>query len=139
MSSSVPDEFICPLTLEIMQYPVMTKTGHNYEKKALMGWLRENPVCPLTRQPLSISKVVSNGNLKKKISIWAAQNNVELDESCPDDDSHRRFMRTLLIASISEEERIVSKTTEDTAEENDTQRSRVSFPLFWRRKARRSQ
>ena len=140
---AVPDEFICPLTLEIMQCPVMTKTGFNYEKKAIMDWLQTKQVCPLTRQPLSISKVISNAYLQEKISVWAEENNVELGEIIKGDDEDNddgggdRYIPPILLMSVQAKSE-VSKISE-VNEENDTipRPRRVSLSFFRRRRAGR--
>ena len=73
-----PEEFICPLTLEVMRHPVMTIHGHNFEKDAILDWLQTNPVCPLTREPMKLSRLVSNESLRRKIAIWCQENSVDL-------------------------------------------------------------
>ncbi|KAL3930998.1 MAG: hypothetical protein SGBAC_011511 [Bacillariaceae sp.] len=72
VTAAVPKKhFLCPLTREIMEDPVMTKTGHNFERDALSKWMDENgEKCPMTKKPLFPSDVVSNANLKWEISQW---------------------------------------------------------------------
>jgi hypothetical protein len=38
----IPNEFICPITLELMQDPVIAKDGHTYERGAILDWFRES-------------------------------------------------------------------------------------------------
>mmetsp|Transcript_68040 Transcript_68040/g.102634 ORF Transcript_68040/g.102634 Transcript_68040/m.102634 type:complete len:104 (+) Transcript_68040:132-443(+) len=33
-----PNEFLCPITKEIMQYPYVTSAGNTYEYEALQQW-----------------------------------------------------------------------------------------------------
>jgi hypothetical protein len=54
----IPDEFLCPLTLEIMQQPVMTRWGHNFERDVLMKWMQYHSHCPMTRNPISLKDVI---------------------------------------------------------------------------------
>ena len=35
----IPDRFFCPLTLEVMQDPVVTRFGNNFERKAIVEWI----------------------------------------------------------------------------------------------------
>mmetsp|Transcript_38611 Transcript_38611/g.93348 ORF Transcript_38611/g.93348 Transcript_38611/m.93348 type:complete len:249 (-) Transcript_38611:109-855(-) len=72
VTAAIPEKhFLCPLTREIMEDPVMTKTGHNFERAALSKWLDENgDICPMTKKPLTASQIVSNPNLKWEISQW---------------------------------------------------------------------
>jgi U-box domain len=68
------DEFICPLTLSIMNDPVMTITGRSFERVAIMEWLaRGNTTCPLSRQVLQVTDLVTNHSLHTKIKKWKQQ------------------------------------------------------------------
>ena len=71
-SSSVPERFCCPLTLDIMEDPVQCKeTGHNFEREAIFEWMwGGNATCPLTRKPLRPADLVENDELYNEISIW---------------------------------------------------------------------
>lgn len=71
--NSIPDEFICPLTLNIMRDPVMIKSGHSFERSAIFKWIQKgHDTCPLTRQPLGISGLVTNHALLVQIQRWKA-------------------------------------------------------------------
>lgn len=39
-SKEVPDEFICPITQDIMSDPVIDKDGVSYEKQAIINWIK---------------------------------------------------------------------------------------------------
>jgi len=68
---AIPDEFICPLTLEIMRSPMMNKYGFNFERNAILEWLQRGHFqCPLTRKPMTLRDLVSNRPLKAKIDWW---------------------------------------------------------------------
>lgn len=68
--SNIPEEFLCPLTLEIMVDPIMNREGHSYERSAIVTWLNTNTTCPLTRKPMRISDFISNRLLQSKIQSW---------------------------------------------------------------------
>lgn len=71
--TSIPDQFICPLTLNIMRDPVMIRTGHTFERSAIFKWLEKgHDTCPLTRQPLGISGLVTNHALLVEMQKWRA-------------------------------------------------------------------
>jgi hypothetical protein len=70
---NVPEEFICPLTLEVMTIPMMTRTGQNYERDAILCWLKKHSHCPMTRQTLSLRDCVINSALRLKIQNWHLQ------------------------------------------------------------------
>ena len=67
----VPDEFICPLTLDIFQQPLLTRHGHTFEGEVLLKWMDQNGgICPLTRRTLSLSDLILNRNLLARIRQW---------------------------------------------------------------------
>jgi hypothetical protein len=69
-SEEIPSKFVCPLTLNVMTEPVMTKEGHSYERSAILTWLSKHNTSPLTREPLYISQIVPNCALKTQIQSW---------------------------------------------------------------------
>lgn len=78
---SIPNEFVCPLTLDVMVDPVMDKYGHCYERSAILAWVNQgNMVCPLTRRELKPSQLVRNSRLKKEIDAWRCARLVMLGE-----------------------------------------------------------
>ena len=63
-----PDEFICPLTKQLMAVPVVSRYGIHFEKKAILEWLNEgNNFCPVTGNPLRPSNLISDPTLQWKI------------------------------------------------------------------------
>jgi hypothetical protein len=71
----IPSDFICPITLQVMVSPVMTRTGLNFERAAIFDWLEQGSgSCPLTRKPLTASDLIPDRRLKTQISIWRANN-----------------------------------------------------------------
>jgi hypothetical protein len=73
----IPSNFICPITLQVMVNPLMTRTGLNFERDAIFSWLEKGSgSCPLTRQPLTASNLIRNRTLKTQIRIWRANNGI---------------------------------------------------------------
>lgn len=145
-NNSIPDEFICPLTLNIMRDPVMIKSGHSFERSAIFNWLQKgHDTCPLTRQPLGISGLVTNHALLVQIQKWKASqqdpSSYETDDetdscfSTDEDDVAYRYglARKVVIRQEATSTQVI--TTEgvvvDEAEEISPNRRR---PLirFWR-------
>lgn len=65
---NIPDEFICPITLKIMDDPVLCEDGYSYEKSAIIAI--QNSLSPMTRQPINKSKLIPNRALKNTISKY---------------------------------------------------------------------
>ncbi|KAL7563434.1 hypothetical protein ACA910_016530 [Epithemia clementina (nom. ined.)] len=70
LKEKVPSKFYCPLTLTIMEDPLMTREGHSYEKSAILTWLSTHDTSPLTREPLEVSQLLSNHALRSEIHAW---------------------------------------------------------------------
>lgn len=93
----IPDQFICPISLNIMKEPVMSKDGKNFEKAAILDWLnRGNRVCPLTRKTLKPSLLVPNTNLKMSIYSWKKRNGI-VEEDEDETDASNGFVGVLHI------------------------------------------
>ena len=74
----VPPELICPITMEIMIHPVMTRYGHCFDRLAIMTWICSSDdaqcECPLTRKPLRMSDIINNHSLRERIQAWCDEN-----------------------------------------------------------------
>jgi hypothetical protein len=53
LPSEEPEQFLCPITLQIMQDPVITADGHSYERAAIESWLEKCSTSPRTGAPLA--------------------------------------------------------------------------------------
>jgi U-box domain len=71
-TTMIPDEFICPLTMEIMKNPVVSKYGISFEREAIVGWLGSHgqSTCPMTRQKLRLSDLIPHYRLKLAIQEY---------------------------------------------------------------------
>jgi len=70
--SLIPDDYLCPITLELMRIPVTLSDGHTYEKKAIKKWLQKHDTSPLTGLLLLNKKLVHDIELKKKIESFVS-------------------------------------------------------------------
>ena len=62
----VPPDFICPITQEIMRFPVIALDGHSYERDAIVKWFQRGQIkSPLTNAPLGSRHVAENHTLRK--------------------------------------------------------------------------
>ena len=67
IATSTPEAFICPITDEIMQDPVVDGEGVSYERAAITRWLALHQTSPVTRKPLTIARLIPNLALKELI------------------------------------------------------------------------
>jgi hypothetical protein len=65
--NDMPKDFICPITLKLMEDPVLASDGHSYERTAIERWLRANNRSPKTNTYMSSNTVYPNHALKALI------------------------------------------------------------------------
>lgn len=70
----IPEEFLCPITQELMTDPVLTPYGHSYQRSAIIQWLaKPGNACPMTRNPLGPWQLETNQTLRRQIRQWQMQ------------------------------------------------------------------
>ncbi|GAA0174404.1 ubiquitin-protein ligase [Lithospermum erythrorhizon] len=77
-SSGIPEDFLCPISLELMRDPVIVSTGQTYERSYIQRWVDcGNTTCPKTQQKLQNLTLTPNYVLRSLISQWCVKNNIE--------------------------------------------------------------
>uniref|UniRef100_A0A7S3JQ13 RING-type E3 ubiquitin transferase n=1 Tax=Aureoumbra lagunensis TaxID=44058 RepID=A0A7S3JQ13_9STRA len=80
----VPDQFRCPITLEIMCEPVFlfTQSGRSFEREALEHWLELHPtVDPLTNEEHGmLLEYAPNRVLKEVIALWCVEHDISIND-----------------------------------------------------------
>ena len=67
------DDFICPISREIMKVPIVMSDGHAYEKEYIVDWIKRNPTnptSPSTQKPLDPLIGFYSYNLANSIERW---------------------------------------------------------------------
>ncbi|XP_023513136.1 U-box domain-containing protein 4-like isoform X1 [Cucurbita pepo subsp. pepo] len=78
---SIPADFCCPLSLELMTDPVIVASGQTYERVFIKNWIDLGlNVCPKTRQTLVHTNLIPNYTVKALIANWCETNNVKLSD-----------------------------------------------------------
>jgi hypothetical protein len=62
-----PNEFYCPITMDIMKNPVIGPDGHTYERSAIEQWLTTSNKSPITRKVMQSSNLIPNIALRNTI------------------------------------------------------------------------
>jgi hypothetical protein len=70
--ATVPDEYLCPITCEIMVDPVLADDGQTYERKAIVTWIAKNSTSPITQEVIS-DHLVANRLARASIERWQKQ------------------------------------------------------------------
>lgn len=74
---NIPKDFFCPLTLKLMQEPVIAADGHTYEKKAIQKYfLEENNISPKTGKKFKNNQLIFNHFAKNLISEFLERNSL---------------------------------------------------------------
>jgi len=66
----VPPYFVCPITLTIMEDPVMCSDGHTYERAAIESWLQTSIKSPKTNLALQSQSITINYALRDAITSY---------------------------------------------------------------------
>ncbi|KAL5747847.1 hypothetical protein ACOSP7_024863 [Xanthoceras sorbifolium] len=74
----IPDDFRCPISLELMKDPVIVSTGQTYERSCIEKWLEAgHGTCPKTQQALTSTALTPNYALRSLIAQWCEANGIE--------------------------------------------------------------
>lgn len=94
-SPVIPDDFRCPISLELMKDPVIVATGQTYERSCIQKWLDAgNKTCPKTQQVLPHLILTPNYVLKSLIAQWCETHGIELPKKIASGD--RQTIEVLL-------------------------------------------
>ena len=80
------EPFICPLSLNLMEDPVIDPEGNSYERSVIESWLRVSGTSPTTRNPLSMSMLCPNKALKTAIDNYKQRRATLLPQSIQEAD-----------------------------------------------------
>ncbi|KAI9121361.1 hypothetical protein K1719_008394 [Acacia pycnantha] len=74
---TVPKDFYCPISLDLMSDPVIISTGQTYDRSSISRWLEEGHcTCPKTGQMLAHTKLVPNRALKNLIMKFSTADGI---------------------------------------------------------------
>ncbi|KAI3681398.1 hypothetical protein L6452_36193 [Arctium lappa] len=67
-----PQDFRCPISMELMKEPVIISTGVTYERKNIEKWFfsYKKKTCPATMQIIENFGITPNHTLKRLILVW---------------------------------------------------------------------
>lgn len=76
--SVIPEDFRCPISLDLMKDPVIVATGQTYERASIQRWLDAgHRTCPKTQQVLCHLVLTPNYVLRSLIAQWCEENGLK--------------------------------------------------------------
>jgi len=70
-----PEEFLCPITQDVMEDPVIAEDGHTYERTAIVTWVEKHGTSPITTDPINKNILITNRVLKSQIDAYLEKKN----------------------------------------------------------------
>lgn len=71
---SIPDDYLCPITHELMSNPVVTADGQVYERSAIEEWLKDRDTSPKTNLKLKNKELTAVPFIKNQIQSFFETN-----------------------------------------------------------------
>ena len=71
-TASIPDEYVCPISYEVMEDPVILEDGHTYDRKGIESWLASYNRSPMTNRTLASKALRPNYAIRSAIERWRA-------------------------------------------------------------------
>lgn len=79
---NIPDEYRCPISLDLIRDPVIVASGHTYDRSSIAQWINSgHHTCPKSGQRLIHMALIPNYVLKSLIHQWCQENNIPMVES----------------------------------------------------------
>ncbi|PKI38013.1 U-box domain-containing protein 16 [Punica granatum] len=92
---AVPVDFRCPITLDLMQDPVVVATGQTYDRDSISLWIQSgHNTCPKTGQALAHKDLIPNRALKNLIAMWCKEKRIPFETTPPGEGSRSHSMVT---------------------------------------------
>ncbi|GMP74215.1 hypothetical protein CsSME_00031692 [Camellia sinensis var. sinensis] len=77
---TIPKDFCCPISLDLMTDPVIISTGQTYDRASITRWVDEgHSTCPKTGQMLIHNRLVPNRALRSLIVQWCTAHGIPYD------------------------------------------------------------
>ena len=132
------NNFVCPITFQIMENPVVATDGYTYEKQAIEHWLETKMTSPLTNLKMPNKTLIPNYTIKSLIVAYKEKKKKKREELLKA--SKRCFLLyseilsplkdefDKLLKQYKTEKRLITETVEDEWNERDDEKK---YQLLW--------
>ncbi|KAH9324746.1 hypothetical protein KI387_004924, partial [Taxus chinensis] len=77
----VPNDFKCPISLDMMRDPAIVATGQTYDRVSITRWIEEGHcTCPKSGQKLLHTNLIPNHALRSLICQWCEKNDIPFEK-----------------------------------------------------------
>ncbi|XVF29691.1 hypothetical protein REPUB_Repub15cG0143900 [Reevesia pubescens] len=77
---TIPADFRCPISLELMRDPVVVASGQTYDRESINQWIESgHNTCPKTGQTLAHTNLIPNLSLKNLIAMWCREQRIPFE------------------------------------------------------------
>jgi U-box domain len=124
---NIPDEFICPITKQIMKHPLYSRYGQTYDRDAILGWLTtQNNTCPMTQQKLYVSDLIRNRGLESRMAAWM---NAHGATSQNENDTEKdEYARTIMLTCNASDLKVTPKQQQQYQKQQKEQQQQKQQP-----------
>ncbi len=78
-SITIPEEYLCPISWNLMTDPVILSDGHTYDKSSIK--YIKNSLSPITKLPINTKNKIPNRLIKGFIDKFIVENKIKLPKS----------------------------------------------------------
>ncbi|XP_076952229.1 U-box domain-containing protein 16-like [Bidens hawaiensis] len=79
---TIPNDFRCPITLDLMRDPVVVSTGQTYDRASINLWIESgHTTCPKTGQTLDHTETIPNCALRNLIVMWCREHRIPFEST----------------------------------------------------------
>ncbi|KVI09926.1 U-box domain-containing protein 1-like [Cynara cardunculus var. scolymus] len=95
MVINIPDEYRCPISLDLMRDPVIVASGHTYDRVSIAQWINSgHHTCPKSGQRLIHMALIPNYALKSLIHQFCQENNIPITDPATSSSSSSHLERS---------------------------------------------
>ena len=115
-----PDEFLDPLTYNLMENPVILPSSHiNIDRRTIEDYLLSNPSDPFNRNPLTKDELIPNDELKKKIDEYKNKKFKEKQKNFDTNEDNNKEKENGKDNEEKKEENKIEKNKDENKNEED--------------------